>query len=159
MMQTLAPALASAAARLTLVVVLPTPPFWFITAIVRIVFLSSSLCSHPSCGGFSSSEGLYETEPSCVKMSQPPSRIEVTRIKHLPGGRSTRPALRGQSSQCFGVFCWMGRAANADKHCRRLRKQVNHANEVLGEEAVPSHRPRRGESIPYGNAAAATELR
>src|SRR5258708_14713727 len=34
------PSRARPAARLTLVVVLPTPPFWFITAILRIGFLS-----------------------------------------------------------------------------------------------------------------------
>src|SRR3954447_11374855 len=34
-MQTRLPASASAAPRLTLVVVLPTPPFWFITAMTR----------------------------------------------------------------------------------------------------------------------------
>src|ERR1700761_7192694 len=58
------PASASAAPRLTVVVVLPTPPFWFINAIVRMGSTSVSTLIVVCCGLFVVCRRRLNTPPS-----------------------------------------------------------------------------------------------
>src|SRR5687768_1676455 len=98
MRQTRLPASASAAPRLTVVVVFPTPPFWFISAMIRMGVTSVSLRESSRFMGISQGVTCYWILDTRGALNDR-SRLRVTSIKEqvspYPAHQIKEPFRRG----------------------------------------------------------------